>query len=53
MERSALDAFVSFSYEQERVEPEQRVKLNFANSPFTLYARTMEVLRFQNLLETQ
>jgi len=49
MDRSTLDAFVGFSLETLKVK--DRLKLNFANSPFTLYARTMEVLKYQAVKE--
>jgi hypothetical protein len=51
IDRSVLDAFVGFSYEQLKVK--HREKLNFANSLFTLYARTMEVLKYKAVIENQ
>jgi len=51
-DKSAFDAFAGYTFEY--LDPKlltHRERLNFGQSPFTLYARTMEVLRYKTLLK--
>jgi len=45
MQASSKEMFIGYTLSQLQVN--HREKISFANSPFTLYARTLEVLKFQ------
>jgi hypothetical protein len=52
VDKSAFDAFAGYTFKY--LDPKlltHRERLNFGQSPFTLYARTMEVLRYQALFK--
>ncbi|PIE35706.1 hypothetical protein CSA56_03055 [candidate division KSB3 bacterium] len=49
IDQSKMDAFMVYWTDTENldIDPRRKKKINLANAPFTLYARTMEILRFQ------
>lgn len=50
MEKSEKELFMAYSPEVDHLKVKDRKRMNFANSPFTLYSRTMEMLMYQEVM---
>jgi len=51
MEKSSKNVFMAYAPYTKRLEVKARDKMNFANSPFTIYSRTMETLQYQEFIK--
>lgn len=51
MEKSSQNVFMAYAPYTGRLNVKSQEKMNFANSPFTIYSRTMETLQYQEFMK--